>query len=268
MQEVERVLDPVSSLLAWRTAMAGSTPAPSEDVPTPTQALQELLWPTRCVSCDMPGELLCAECRESLPWIDQQYACPVCGAPFGTITCTQCKKDWPCRSCVCAMPFAGVAARLATCLKDAHELRLAPVIAAAIATALDESSAWPASDGCPRFDANALDALCFVPATEAAYLRRGFDHMELVARELSWLVSLPVADVLVRAEGRDQRTLGREERQRNLHGTIEVLGDVRGTDLLLVDDVITTGASIGACTEALLERGAASVTACALARVW
>lgn len=261
------------STAAMASANQGGTErVPSEPLrpigPTPIEALQELFWPTRCVNCDMPGELLCDQCRKSLPWIDQRYACPVCGAPFGTITCTQCKKDWACRSCVCAMPFAGVAARLATCLKDAHELRLAPVIAAAIATALDEASGWPAVDGGPRFDANALDVLCFVPATEDAYRRRGFDHMELVTRELSWLVSLPLADVLVREQGKDQRTLGREERAQNLRGTIEVLGDVRGADLLLVDDVITTGASVGACTEALLERGAASVTACALARVW
>ena len=78
------------------------------------QAVEELLWPTRCVVCDQPGELLCARCRKSLVWIEQRHACPVCGAPFGRIACTQCKKDWPMRSCVSALPFAGAGARLAT----------------------------------------------------------------------------------------------------------------------------------------------------------
>ncbi|MBQ1559106.1 MAG: hypothetical protein IIZ69_13600, partial [Pseudomonas sp.] len=68
---------------------------------------QELLWPTRCVVCDLPGELLCERCRSRLPWIEQRFACPVCGAPFGELTCTECKADWPTRSCVCALPFAG-----------------------------------------------------------------------------------------------------------------------------------------------------------------
>ena len=120
----------------------------------------------------------------------------------------------------------------------------------------------------PRFDPLAVDALCFVPATREAYLRRGFDHMELVARELSWLLELPLADVLVRAEGSDQRKLGREDRARNLADSVEVLGDVADMHLLLVDDVITTGASVAACAAALDKKGAKSVTACALARVW
>lgn len=232
------------------------------------EALQELLWPTRCIVCEQPGELLCERCRRSLPWIEQRLACPVCGAPFGVLACTQCKGGWPTRACVCALGFRGAAARMATGLKDAHERRLAPVIAAAVATALDEASAWPAGDGGLRYDASALDALCFVPATHAAWLRRGFDHMELVARELSWLTGLPLADVLLREHGEDQRSLGGGDRAKNLEGTVSVLGDVAGLDLLLVDDVVTTGASMTACAEALLSCGASSVTACALARVW
>lgn len=228
----------------------------------------ELLWPTRCLGCEEPGELLCARCRASLPWIEQRFACPHCGAPFGELTCTECDGQWPSRSCVCALPFAGLGARLVTGLKDAHELRLAPVMAALIATALDEAAGWPAADGQPRYDPTHLDALSFVPATAEAYVRRGFDHMELVARELSWLLALPLADVLVRRPSQDQRALGREERAANLAGTVDVIADVRGLNLLLVDDVVTTGASVGACTQALLDGGAASVSVCACARVW
>ena len=231
-------------------------------------AVGELLWPTRCVSCEQPGSLLCDRCRAHLPWIDQRWACPCCGAPFGTVTCTECAGDWPSRSCVCALPFAGVGGRMVTALKDAHELRLAPVMAAAMATALDEAAAWPAADGRPRHDAARLDALCFVPATYAAFRRRGFDHMELVARELSALLALPLCDLLVRGPARDQRHLGREDRAANLAGTVTVLADVGGLNLLLADDVVTTGASVNACTSALLERGAQTVSVCALARVW
>lgn len=232
------------------------------------KAVEELLWPTRCVGCNLPGELLCERCRMRLPWIDQRVACPDCGAPFGVLTCTECKRDWCTRSCVCALPFRGIAARMVTSLKDGHELRLSPVIAAAMATALDEASAWSARDGMPRFDASSLDALCFVPATASAYRRRGFDHMELVARELAWLLGVPLSDVLVRIRGKDQRRLSRTERAHNLEGRVEAMADVGGMRLLLIDDVITTGASIRSCAQALLDRGAVSVTACALGRVW
>lgn len=230
--------------------------------------LADLLWPTRCVSCDQPGELVCDECRAALGWIEQRLACPVCGAPYGFLTCTECAGTWAPRATVAALDFHGTAARMVTCLKDAHELRLAPVMAAAMLTALEEASAWDAPDGAPRFSPHATDGICFVPATSAAYARRGFDHMELVSRELAACSGLPVADVLVRPEARDQRELGREERAANLLGTIRVCDDVLGAHLLLLDDVATTGASINEATRALLARGAASVTACVLARVW
>lgn len=231
-------------------------------------AALELLYPTRCVGCEMPGELLCDECRASLPWIEQRLACPVCGAAFGKLTCSGCEGDWETRAVVSALGFTGAAPRMATCLKDYHELRLAPVNAAAILTALEEASAWPARDGKPRFDASAIDAVCFVPATAEAYARRGYDHMELTARELAGMLGLPLADVLVRRKASDQRGLGREGRAANLAGTMSAAEDVSGLRLLLVDDVVTTGASLREAARALLARGAAPVTACSLIRVW
>ena len=230
--------------------------------------MQELVWPTRCLGCGLPGELLCDECRQALPWISQRWACPVCGAPFGWITCTECDRNWETRSCICALTFGGTPARMATALKDAHELRAAPVIASAMEVALHEASSWEAPDKAPRFSAADTDAVVFVPATAEAYARRGFDHMELVSKELSRLLGIPLADVLARTSAHDQRGLGKDERAENLAGTVSAIDDVSGMRILLVDDVITTGASIREATRALTSRGAASVTACALARVW
>lgn len=231
-------------------------------------AAAELLWPTRCVSCDMPGELLCEDCRQQLPWIAQRWACPVCGAPFGWLTCTACEGAWEARATVCALGFNQTSSQMVACLKDRSELRLAGINAAAMATALDEASSWPALDGKARFDPGGVDALCFVPATAKAYARRGFDHMELVSKELSALLGIPLFDVLVRARSRDQRDLNKSERSSNISGTVRTIDDVRGMRLLLADDVITTGASMNESVRALLSRGAQSVTCCALARVW
>jgi ComF family protein len=172
------------------------------------------------------------------------------------------------RATTSALVFEGAARATVTLLKDAHELRLAPVMAAAIACALDEASAWPARDGAARHSDVDVDAICFVPATPAAYARRGFDHMELVSRELSTLVSIPLADVLARVDASDQRTLGRQGRADNARGTFRVVDDVGGMDLLLVDDVVTTGASMREAARTLLGRGASSVSAASFARVW
>ena len=75
-------------------------------------------------------------------------------------------------------------------------------------------------------------------------------------------------DVLVRGSARDQRTLGKEDRARNLAGSVWVCDDVCGMRLLLVDDVVTTGATMREATRVLLSRGAAEVTCAAVARVW
>ena len=233
-------------------------------------AVAEVLWPTRCGSCDMPGELLCEDCRKRLSWICQRWACPNCGAPFGWLTCTACAGTdaWEARATVCALGFDQISSQLVACLKDRNEVRLAGINAAIMATALDEASAWPAADGKPRFDARAQDAICFVPATAKAYARRGFDHMELVSRELSSLLDIPLFDVLARTSLGDQRDLDREGRAHNVFGSVRTVDDVSNMRFLLVDDVITTGASMRECTRALLARGARSVTCCALARVW
>lgn len=236
--------------------------------PAIASAAAELLWPTRCIACERPGTLLCDECRAAMPWICQRWACPSCGAPFGYLTCTECHHDWGLDAIVCATSYEGVSRRLVTVLKDEHETRLAPVVAAAMATALDEASAWDAADGLPRFSADDVDAIAFVPATARAYARRGFDHMALVSEALSRLTGIPVADVLVRGPALDQRHLGREGRAENLEGSVGVIEDVSGMRLLLVDDVVTTGASMRACAEALRSRGASRVVGCGMCRVW
>lgn len=232
-------------------------------------AALELVAPTRCVGCNEPGALLCEDCLADLPWVCQQTACPNCGAPHGSLTCTECREPWPeLRACVCALGFEEPVRRMVPALKDFHELRLAPVIAAAMLCALEEASAWDALDGRARFDASATDGICFVPATATAYARRGFDHMELVARELSIQSGLPLLDVLARRSSRDQRDLGQRERAANLAGTVDVVDDVAGMRLLLVDDVLTTGSTLREAAHALAARGTADVTACTLARVW
>ena len=232
------------------------------------EGLSELLWPTRCVGCDDPGELLCGECRAALPWVEQRLACPACGAPYGHLTCTECALDWPVRATVAACGFQGAPARVVTCLKDDHERRLAPVMAAAMACALEEASAWPAADGAPRFDAASADAVCFVSATAEAFARRGFDHMELVARALSRELGLPLADVLVRPHARDQRALGKADRASNLGGTMWATESMAGARLLVVDDLANTGASLAEAGRAIGAAGGEVASTCVFARVW
>lgn len=251
---------------------------------------QEVAWPTRCVLCDRPGELICDACKQKLYWIDQRWACPVCGAPYGWLTCSECVNDWELRACVSAFIFGDTSARMVSVYKDDHEKRLVPVLALSIATALDEAAGWQTSQkaarkvslsqalsvrhlrrrhaGEARFMPEKLDGIVFVPATSAAFQRRGFDHMENVARALAAELGIPVIDALMRGEAQDQRQLTREQRKANTKGTFQVVEPVAGTNLLLIDDVITSGASIREAARTLLSRGASSITGASVCRTW
>jgi predicted amidophosphoribosyltransferase len=238
--------------------------------------LAELLWPTRCVGCDAPGTLLCEGCRSRVAVIDQAWACPRCGAPFGSLVCTECTD------CLVAddpdAPRAGTLGHLAEldavccygvhawpldeairAYKDAGERRLAPLLAEMLASALCATRA---------FDPSRADAIAFVPATPGAFARRGFDHMEPVARALSGLLGIPVRDALARRDARDQRGLSRAGRLENARGATIPVDDMPEARVLLVDDVLTTGATLSQAARALRLSGALQVFGACVSRAW
>lgn len=227
----------------------------------------ELLSPTRCASCERPGELVCGECLSKMTRIDPAHACPLCGAPFGELVCTECRGEATAVDrCLAAAVFEGPPARIVRAYKDGGERRLAVEIARLmIGAARDAECSAPGRYAGLLSDA---DALVFVTVTAEAYRRRGFDHMEAVAREASRACGAPVVDALLKHGSADQREFSREERLASSRDVYEVVEDVRGARLLLLDDVITTGATVGAAAAALKRAGARRVDALAFARVW
>ena len=228
------------------------------------EALAETLWPTRCAVCDAPGEVLCDACRSALPYLDWWRACPVCGAPFGRVQCSECnpvvlgragRDGVPYDGCASAVTFGEAPARIVRTYKDQGERRLAEPLACLMARAHPPS--WRP------------EAVAFVPATSAARRRRGFDHAELLARGLAQQLNLPVAAPLARPRTRDQRALSRRARLENTAGRFEALpGATVPGRLLLVDDVCTTGATLFDATDALRRAGAAHGWCLTFARVW
>ncbi|MVN62267.1 double zinc ribbon domain-containing protein, partial [Gordonibacter urolithinfaciens] len=126
------------------------------------EALAETLWPTRCAVCDAPGEVLCDACRSALPYLDWWRACPVCGAPFGRVQCSECnpvvlgragRDTVPYDGCASAVTFGEAPARIVRTYKDQGERRLAEPLACLMARARPPS--WRP------------EAVAFVPATSA-----------------------------------------------------------------------------------------------------
>ncbi len=152
------------------------------------QAILETLWPTRCALCDTPGQLLCDACRLRLPYIDQVRCCPRCGAPFGTVQCTECndvmlaslgRKMLPFDGCTSVTMMTKATGRIVSLYKDRGERALAQTIAGLVAPCI--SATWKNDARC----------LTWIPATNEALRRRGFDHGQLVAEHLAAMIGVP-----------------------------------------------------------------------------
>jgi len=127
-----------------------------------------------------------------------------------------------------------------------------------------------------RLRAGSLPAFTVIvpaPARPAGVRRRGYDHMQLIAAVLRRHHGLPVANVLRRRSGREQKVLDYQQRARNLDGRLSVArrraaatSEVAGRRILLIDDVFTTGATINECARVLAAAGASEIWSLTLAR--
>ncbi len=183
-------------------------------------------------------------------------ACAGCGA-LDVPLCAGCRAHLVARPVVrrladgqrvlCALPFEGVVARSVRALKEQGRTGLARDLAPALAAVLD---------GVPS---EVLVAP--IPPRAAATRRRGYVVVDLLLRRAG---RRPAHVLRLRRTPRDQRGLDREERRRNLDGALEARR-VRGRPVLVVDDVLTTGATLQEALRALRAAGASEVRAVALA---
>jgi predicted amidophosphoribosyltransferase len=230
--------------------------------PRPVAALRllegfaELLFPTRCSGCELPGAVLCDSCLDALPRIAADGACPRCGAPYGHLVCTECwEREWAFEAALALGEFEMPLARAVVLHKDAGERRLGPALGALLAE--DILQQWPGW----------AMGVAFVPATRAAFRRRGFDHGRSIAQAVAKALGVPLLEVLSRTAAADQRLLGRAARAANAGGTFWAGETVSGR-VLLCDDVLTTGATLDEASAVLLGAGAQSVRCAVVARVW
>lgn len=108
--------------------------------------------------------------------------------------------------------------------------------------------------------------LAFVPMERGEYNKRGYNQCEILAKEVSKSTGMEVTKLLKKIKKTKRQVgLGYEERQENLRGAYEFKGDLTGRDVVLIDDILTTGATGDECAKTLKEKGASKVSLIVLA---
>lgn len=228
----------------------------------------DIVLPPRCLGCGEvvadPGAV-CPACWGGIDFIAPPM-CRCCGLPFDYDE----GADAVCGACAGRPPLYG-RARSAMIYNDASR-RL--VLAFKHADRIDAAPAW--GDWLSRAGADLLadaDVLVPVPLHRRRLISRRYNQAALMAQALGRTSGLPVVvDALRRIRATpSQGRMNRSQRERNVAGAFAVRDSrresIRDTRILLVDDVMTTGATLTACIRPLLHAGAANVDVLTLARV-
>lgn len=220
--------------------------------------LLRLTVPPRCRCCGsgIDHGLLCGDCRGALPW--NECACPRCALPLPTTaTCAQCLARPPAFDATwAAFRLEAPLQRFIHALKYRADFAQAHVLGELMATRLS------------RRAAPLPELLIPVPLHVRRLMRRGYNQAHEIARVIGRRCHIEVAPrvaVRVRAT-EDQIGQGASARRRNMRQAFELRVDLSGKHIALVDDVMTTGATLDVLARACRSAGAARIEAWAAAR--
>ena len=232
-------------------------------------AFSDFVYPRQCELCgaavDRPGRHVCAACLMRLPFVGPVGCCRLCGR-----SATGASQDYVCEDCrgrnrpcfdaaASALRFEGAARQMLLDYKFRRGLWLREDLVDYLEAAVRM-----------RFRPEEVDVVVPLPLSAWHRYDRGYNQSEEFARSLARRLDRRlVASALVRCGNpRRQSTLSEDERRENARDSVAVRrpADVRGRTVLVVDDIMTTGATLSECARVLKEAGAFRVWCATVAR--
>lgn len=207
----------------------------------------DLLFPPKCPFCqkilDDPRAAVCPACRPKLPWLEGKAG--------------ERRVDFA-DGCFSPLSYREAVPGAVHRYKFSRVRALGKPLASLMARCLEEHLPERA------------DLICWAPLSRKRLRERGFDQAELLAREVGRLLAIPVGPVLEKTRNTAPQSELEEEaaRRANARGVYALLPgmDLSGKRVVLVDDVVTSGATLSECAALLRQGGAAQVYCLTLAQ--
>lgn len=230
----------------------------------PAYRLYQFLWnsmdwifPPQCAGCGIEGYRWCPDCQADTQPISG-HICTTCGDPIQQANiCKDCSITPPNFDQSCSWAeFKGPLRNAILNLKYQRQYGLGGVLISPVIKLIN-NLAWN------------IDIIVPVPLGKKRFKERGYNQAGALARPLAWVLQLPyIPNALHRTrETVSQVGLSKIEREKNVLGAFQARSDlVAEKNVLLVDDVWTTGATINACAQALKKVNAKKVFAVTLSR--
>jgi ComF family protein len=217
------------------------------------QKIVEFIAPAECVACHAQGSSLCAECAQA-ELTRKVPSCTFCNrlTPGGK-TCSTCARKTALKGAYILWRYEDYAKELVRRFKYTNDRSTAKTLAGYLVEAF----------GMP--DCEVVTAV----ASDGSSLRsRGYNQSELLAKALAKRAGIPYSPALLRIKHEKQVRLNRAQRLKAVEGNFVCFkpAAVAGKRVLIVDDVITTGATMNECASVLKEAGAKAVWGLAVAK--
>ncbi|MGH7158296.1 MAG: ComF family protein [Candidatus Saccharimonadales bacterium] len=200
--------------------------------------------PHECLGCRSEGTPLCPACCAGLsPVVPRCYRCQ--RSQSGFRTCGACRRSTRLFAVQSVTTYDGLAKELVRKIKF-ERLRMGAEPIADLLAAL-------------RYEPD--EVIAHIPTATSRVRQRGYDQAALIARGISRRTGLVHASLLARLGQQRQVGKSRKERKAQMNELFFVVGNVKNRNIILVDDVVTTGATLEACASALKIAGAKRVSA-------